>query len=512
MHGRFKVAASVGAIAAMAALSLTGCSSGSGSTDGVTHITFWNSFTSDDKPAVEHIVNEFNSSHKTIHVDMTIQPDDVLQQKLLPAYSAGKGPTITSLDASQLPQYAKLGVIQPVDDVYSSGALDASVLPKASLDSTKYDGKQYGVPMAATSSMLYYNKKLFAAAGIANPPSTMAELATDATKLTKYTAGKNSTNQYGFAIPESQAISSWAVLLWSQGGDIVDSTNTKSELGSAATIKAAEYWNDLIQKDHIDPSGLNGVQGDSLFAAGRAAMIMNGPWASSGYKAAGIDFGVVPVPAGTAGQFANAVSVNMEPERGSDGSAEEGGDHLLPVLELGEEPGVLVGAHLVPAEQQHRPGERDREQPDGGQLPEGHRRSVLPERAHDLFEDRHGRLRSHDPEADQRSRHACGAVPRGIEADRHHPRVQVVAPADRIRSSVSPPWPKHHPRQVGRRSCGARRSSAAGIAPPTPSSPPPSWSSPCSSAGRSSIRSASPSPTHASSGRPNGSASTTGRS
>jgi multiple sugar transport system substrate-binding protein len=312
MHGRLKVAASIGAIAAIAAISLTGCSSGSGSTNGVTHITFWNSFTSDDKPAVEHIVSEFNSSHKSIHVDMTIQPDDVLQQKLLPAYSAGKGPTITSLDASQLPQYAKLGVIQPVDSLYSSGALDASVLPKASLASTKYEGKQYGVPMAATSSMLYYNKKLFTAAGIASPPTTMAELATDATKLTKYTAGKNSTNQYGFAIPESQAISSWAVLLWSQGGDIVNSDNTKSELGSAATIKAAEYWNDLIQKDHIDPSGLNGVQGDSLFAAGRAAMIMNGPWASAGYKAAGIDFGVVPVPAGTAGQFANAVSVNME--------------------------------------------------------------------------------------------------------------------------------------------------------------------------------------------------------
>jgi multiple sugar transport system substrate-binding protein len=311
MHMRFKAAASVAAIA-IAGLALAGCSSSGGSDEGVTTITFWNSFTSDDKPAVEHIVDEFNKSHKDIKIDMTIQPADVLSQKLLPAYSAGKGPTITSLDASELPQYAKLGVIQPVDDVYSSGALDSSVLPKASLDSTMYNGKQYGVPMAATNSMLYYNKTLFAQAGITAPPTTMDELAADAVKLTKYADGQNSTNQYGFAIPESQAISSWAVLLWSEGGDIVNKDDTKSELGSAATIKAANYWNDLIQKSHISPAGLNGVQGDSLFGAGRAAMIMNGPWASSGYKAANIDFGVVPVPQGPAGQFANAVSVNME--------------------------------------------------------------------------------------------------------------------------------------------------------------------------------------------------------
>jgi multiple sugar transport system substrate-binding protein len=312
MHGKLKTAASVAALGAAVAFALTGCSGPSSSgSGGVTHITFWNSFTSDDKPAVEHLVQQFNATHKSVKIDMTIQPADVLAQKLLPAYSAGKGPTITSLDASQVPQYAKLGVIAPVDDVYSSGALDKSVLPKASLDATTYDGKQYGIPMAATNSALYYNKAMFKAAGIANAPATMDELAADAKKLTKYTAGADTKNVYGIAIPETQAISHWAVLLWSEGGDILNSDNTRSELGSAATIKAANYWNDLIQKDHITPVGLNGVQGDSLFSSGRAAMVMNGPWASSGYKAAKIDFGVVPVPKGPAGQFANAVSVNM---------------------------------------------------------------------------------------------------------------------------------------------------------------------------------------------------------
>jgi multiple sugar transport system substrate-binding protein len=307
MH--FKAVASVAAIG-LAALALTGCSSG-GDAGNSTTITFWNSFTSDDKPAVEHIVKEFNATHDDVKIDMTIQPSDVLAQKLLPAYSAGKGPTITSLDASQVPQYAKLGVIAPMDDLYSSGKLNKSELPKASLDATMYDGKQYGVPMAATNSMLYYNKDLFEKAGIQNPPTTMDELATDAVKLTQYSPGSDTTNVYGFAIPESQGVSSWAVLLWSQGGSIMNKANTASTLGSDATIKAATYWNDLIQKSHITPVGLNGVQGDSLFGAGRAAMLINGPWAAAGYEKAGVNFGVVSVPEGPGGQFSNAVSVNM---------------------------------------------------------------------------------------------------------------------------------------------------------------------------------------------------------
>lgn len=295
---------------AVAVVALSGCTAPTDA-DGPVTITFWNSYTGPDRAVVEKLVEDFNSSQDEVEVDMTIQPFDVFSQKLLPAMSAGEGPTIAALDASQFPQYAELGVITPIDDFYASGAIDADVLPQASLDATTLDGERYGSPMIATNTMLYWNKALFAAAGIDGPPTTMEEMARDAIAITEYQAGADTTNVYGLAIPDREAPTSWGVLIWADGGDFVNEDRTASEFASEETVAAVTRWNDLIQREHISPIGLNGVDADSLFGAGRAGMLMNGPWASAGFEEAGIDFDVAPIPAGSAGQFAAAVSSNM---------------------------------------------------------------------------------------------------------------------------------------------------------------------------------------------------------
>jgi multiple sugar transport system substrate-binding protein len=312
MNGRLlRYTAVIAAGLTLAACTSSGDKSSSKGSSGTTTITFWNSFTSSDKPAVEALVAKFNAAGQGVKVDMTIQPFDVLTQKLLPAYAAGHGPTITTLDASQVPGFASKGVLAPVDDVYASGGLDASKLPTASLNSTKWDGKQYGVPFAAAGTMLYYNKKLFAAAGITHPPTSMDELAADAIKTTKYSASDPTKSQYGFIIPDHAAPATWNALLESQGGSVVSADGKDSTFGDPATITAMSFWSNLILKNHISPAGLGGVDTDNLFGAGRAAMYINGPWASTGFKQAGIDLGIAPVPAGSAMQTCTAVSSNM---------------------------------------------------------------------------------------------------------------------------------------------------------------------------------------------------------
>jgi multiple sugar transport system substrate-binding protein len=299
-------------------MSLTACGgdtapSGDGSAAaGEVTITFWNTFTSSDRPAVEELVNRFNTAQAgKIKVDMTIQAGDVQSQKLLPAYQAGQGPTIVAADASEVPNFASKGVIQPVDDVYGADGLDAAKLPKASIDATMWDGKQYGVPFSAASSMLYWNKALFTEAGLSAAPTSMDQLVEYAKKLTKYKDGAETTNQYGFVVPDHAAVATWAVLLESQGGSIVSDDRLRSTIGDEATVKAADFWVDAIVKDHISPVGVSGVDGDNLFSAGRAAMIINGPWATTGFTDAGVDYGIAPVPAGSATQTATAISCNL---------------------------------------------------------------------------------------------------------------------------------------------------------------------------------------------------------
>src|SRR5215813_11396165 len=62
---------------------------------------------------------------------------------------------------------------------------------------TAYQGKRCTMPFLADAYGLYYNKKMFAAAGIANPPKTLTELATDAKALTKLN-GDGSIKVAGF--------------------------------------------------------------------------------------------------------------------------------------------------------------------------------------------------------------------------------------------------------------------------------------------------------------------------
>lgn len=53
----------------------------------------------------------------------------------------------------------------------------------SSLDSMSYDGKVYGVPVAAQPGGIWYSKDLFKQAGIDAEPTTFSELKTDVQKL-----------------------------------------------------------------------------------------------------------------------------------------------------------------------------------------------------------------------------------------------------------------------------------------------------------------------------------------
>jgi multiple sugar transport system substrate-binding protein len=158
--------------------------------------------------------------------------------------------------------------------------------------------------MSGSTTMLFYNKKLLAAAGISTPPATQAELAQDAIKLTHYNAASPTSSVYGIALPDNNAPTTWEALMQGNGGGVISDNGKKSLLGSAASIKTIKTWTDLLRDQHIGPTDLAGAASDALFEAGKVAFNITGPWASAGYAQAGIDFGVVDVPAGTVRQAA----------------------------------------------------------------------------------------------------------------------------------------------------------------------------------------------------------------
>ena len=292
-------------LAAATALGLVaaGCSSGgtssgsssssSGSSGHVT-LTYWNGFTGPDEPAVKALVAKFNQTHKNITIKMSIMPWDVFYEKLLPAFAAGNGPDIAAMDTQQLPQYAAKNVFAPLTSYYSNSSNHTSALVSAATSGTKVRGTQYAVSANFAPLMLYWNKTLFTKAGLSGPPANWAQWQADAVKLSK--GGKSP--QYGIALAENNTIPMWPVLMWENGGGVTNADATKSMLSSAGTVGAVDQWSKLVIKNGIAPKNITGAEADSLFTAQKAAMEMNGPWATTGYQTAGVKFGLAPIPAG----------------------------------------------------------------------------------------------------------------------------------------------------------------------------------------------------------------------
>ena len=136
------------------------------------------------------------------------------------------------------------------------------------IDAGSYKGKVYGIAPGINGMALFYNKDMFAAAGL-QPPTTWAEVKSDAKALTK-------SGVYGiaFSAPHTEE-GSWQFepWFWGAGADL-------SKLDSPEAVKALQFWTDLVNKWLRFQVGRPWSQGNvnDQFLAGKAAMQQNGVW------------------------------------------------------------------------------------------------------------------------------------------------------------------------------------------------------------------------------------------
>ena len=161
-----------------------------------------------------------------------------------------------------------------------------------------YRGQQLGMATGGVGDIaLFYNKTDFAQAGITSPPTTWAQVAADAAKLTDASA-----HRYGFYVPTGDAewISyDWEPVLWGNGGSLLNGNQTKATFDSAAGIKALSTWVNMVRSQKVAPTASYAADGNfdgpTAFASNAVAMITDGPWLE-GEVPKGLDYGVAPYP------------------------------------------------------------------------------------------------------------------------------------------------------------------------------------------------------------------------
>ncbi|WP_395243917.1 ABC transporter substrate-binding protein [Agromyces sp. MMS24-K17] len=300
-------------LGAAAVLALAGCTGGAPeASDGPVELTFWHGYTEADGEVLQQIVDDFNASQDEVEITTEVKTWAVIDDTLLPALSADEGPDLVAMPAERLPVYADRGAFVDLGDWYGSDGSNTEALNPQAVDMVTVDGAPYGVPTGFVPLSVFYNKALFAAAGITEFPETWDEWRAAAEQLTVDADGDGTPEQYGLALPDHDTVANglWPTLFYGAGGDLVEDAET-AVIDSDANREALEYWVSAIRDGKISPTGLDGIGADELFSSGKAAMHVGGPWMASIATDSGIDYGIAAVPAGPEAQAASAIGVAM---------------------------------------------------------------------------------------------------------------------------------------------------------------------------------------------------------
>lgn len=257
-------------------------------------ITIW-SLDDANQPAL-NLAREFDELEPGIKVEYReIQFDDVVSEAMR-AFATGQAPDIIAVDNPEHALFAARGAFLDITDrVANSDVIDPANYFPGPLNSVTWDGKLYGVPKATNTIALYYNKDLYAKAGITEPPKTWDELVEVSRQL-----NDPANNVYGLAFSaKASEEGTFQFLPWAQmGGGGYDNIN------APGAVKALEVWKTIMDEKLASPDTLTRGQWDSTgtFNSGNAAQVISGPWELNRMlEEAQFDWGVALLPTETDG-------------------------------------------------------------------------------------------------------------------------------------------------------------------------------------------------------------------
>lgn len=278
------------------ALALTACSSGAGtgSTSGKGPITIWYSNNEQEVAWGKQMVTAWNADHPKEQVKGQEIPAGKSSEEVIgAAIAAGNAPCLIYNTApSAVGQFEKQGGLVDISKISGGAAYIEARSGKVADQYKNTAGDYFQMPWKSNPVVIFYNKDLFAKAGLdaINPKlSTYSDFIDTSKKLVAAGVAKVAIQpaptseffqtQFDFYPLYAAATS---------GKQIV--ANNKATFANQAGYDVADFWQTMYQNKLSSPEQYTG---DS-FAAGNSAMAIVGPWAVSVYK--DVNWGSVPVP------------------------------------------------------------------------------------------------------------------------------------------------------------------------------------------------------------------------
>jgi arabinogalactan oligomer / maltooligosaccharide transport system substrate-binding protein len=245
-------------------------------------LTVWHSYGSGagtEATALKTVTDKIKAANPDLKLTIQdIKFDDLFKKFELEAASGG-GPDLFIAPNDSLGKEARAGLFLDVTSQLDGKLPNAS---EVSIEGSKVDGKFYMVPESLKAVAMYYDKSK-----VATAPATTDELM-QGVKDGKIKAGFDAHSSY-------HSFGWWAAF----GGRLMDDSG-KCVADTTGTADAYKYFQDLQSAGAKWYDKYDDLASD--FKSGKIDLIVDGPWASGGYKEAlGDNLAVAPMPAGPKG-------------------------------------------------------------------------------------------------------------------------------------------------------------------------------------------------------------------
>jgi ABC-type glycerol-3-phosphate transport system substrate-binding protein len=258
-------------------------------------VDYWEQWTGYEEAGMRAIVDEFNRTvgrEKKIFVRYL--STSAIQQKTLVATAAGAPPDIAGAWNQNIPQFAALDALEPLDEMAAAYGITADKYKKVYWHECHYDGRLYGLVSTAFDIGLYWNRNVFKdraddlrAAGLdpERAPRTIAELDRYAQVLDQVNPSTGQIEAAGY-IPLEPGWYSNYTCIWF-GGRWWDEASGKFTFTDPNVVRSYDwiqsYSRRLGQRAEtaFRASVGNYASPQNSFLAGRVAMMQQGTFFAS---------------------------------------------------------------------------------------------------------------------------------------------------------------------------------------------------------------------------------------
>ncbi len=257
-------------------------------------VSYWEKWTSKEAEQMKQIVNDFNATEgakKGIFVEYLSMSN--INQKTLVATAAGVPPDVAGVWEGQVPQFAAIDALQPLDELARAHGITKSYYKPVYWRACSYDDKLYALVSTPASVALHYNKRIFResapqlrAAGLDpnRAPQTLDEMDRYAKVLDKFDSKKRLIRS-GYLPMEPGW---WLVQTpyWF-GSEIFNTQTGKFTLTDPKVVAGYEWiasYSKKLGKDSMSEfrSAIGGFDSpQNPFLIGTVAMEQQGPWMSN---------------------------------------------------------------------------------------------------------------------------------------------------------------------------------------------------------------------------------------